>query len=222
VGRLPALALALALGAGCDQGKEPAPSPPPAGGRMDAVAAATTGGAAKPPVAPKAAAAPRKLCEGQRERPAPKGALRTMSVPGAASLPSSLPIGVGKWVWINLWAAWCAPCKEEMPRLQAFQGRLRQGGVLVDLAFVSLDDDERQLQRFLEAQPATGVRASYWLPDGAERPSFLTALGLPINVELPVQALVAPSGQVSCVVQGAIEDGDYAAIAALMGAKPSP
>jgi hypothetical protein len=34
-----------------------------------------------------------------------------------------------------------------------------------------------------------------------------------------VQALVAPSGDVSCIIQGAIEDRDYPALAAFVGAK---
>ena len=35
--------------------------------------------------------------------------------------------------------------------------------------------------------------------------------------ELPVHALIAPSGQVACLIQGAVEDSDYAAIAKIMG-----
>jgi hypothetical protein len=33
-----------------------------------------------------------------------------------------------------------------------------------------------------------------------------------------VQALYAPSGQLACLVQGAIEENDYPAIAAMVGA----
>lgn len=138
---------------------------------------------------------------------------------GAQPLPMTPPFGVGKWVWVNLWAAWCGPCKLEMPRLLTWQQKLSASGVLIDLAFVSLDDDERQLRRFLEAQPQAGVRASYWLPDGSMRSSWLAALGVKESPELPVHALVAPSGQITCVIHGAVEDQDYAAIAAFVGAR---
>jgi len=97
---------------------------------------------------------------------------------------------------------------------------LPAAGVLLELAFVSIDDDERQLVRFLDGQPAAGVKASYWLPEGSGRSSWLGALGLKETPDLPAHALVAPSGQVACVIQGAVEDRDYPAVAAFLGAKP--
>ena len=81
-----------------------------------------------------------------------------------------------------------------------------------------MDDDERETHRFLEAQPASGVRATYWLPE-SERSAWLGALGLKSSNQLPIHALVAPSGQVACVIEGAVEDRDYPAIAAFVGAK---
>jgi len=90
---------------------------------------------------------------------------------------------------------------------------------MIDLAFVSLDDDERQLSRFLEAQPKAGLRTSYWLPEGPSRDTWIGALGVTNAGNLPVHALVNPSGQVACLIQGAVEESDYAAIADIVGAK---
>jgi len=215
--------LPLALAA-CDPPKNDLPAPPTTG-RSNAVAAGDAGATQKPAViAPPTAAvtapsAPRQLCATREQRPPPKGPIRTASAPGVAAPEASIPFGAGKWIWINLWAAWCGPCKEEMPRLLAWREKLRQSGVLVDLAFVSVDDDERQLGRFLETQPAAGVRASYWLPEGTTRTTWLAALGVKESPELPVQALVSPSGQVACVVQGAVEERDYPALASFLGAR---
>ena len=207
--------------AGCDDSKNAVPPPPPMTGRANAVAAketapapsATATGHVTGPTGPA-----RQLCAGQSPRAAPKGALKTAAATGVEAPPASLPLGVGKWVWVNLWAAWCAPCKEEMPRIVAWQEKLRAAGVLMDLAFVSMDDDARQMQRFLEAQPTGGVRATYWLPEN-DRAAWLGSLGLKGSTQLPVQALVAPSGQVACVIEGAVEDRDYPALAAFVGAK---
>jgi thiol-disulfide isomerase/thioredoxin len=210
------------LGA-CEDKGTPLPPPPPTTGRANAVAAKDTASAPTPVVVASSASAaprpPRQLCAGQTPRPAPKGALKTAAASSADPPPDKLPLGVGKWVWVNLWAAWCGPCKEEMPRILGWQEKLRAAGVLIDVAFVSLDDDERETHRFLDAQPATGVRATYWLPEN-DRGAWLGALGLKGGAtQLPVQALVAPSGQVACVIEGAVEDGDYPAIASFVGAK---
>lgn len=220
---IPALALAL-LTAGCETDKKDLPAPPstnrsnavvaPSGAASPAARATATASAQAAPPGP-----PRKLCEGQSPRPAPKGSIKTEAAPGAQALPGSMAFGVGKWVWVNLWAAWCVPCKEEMPRLIAWQKKLSAAGVLLDLAFVSIDDDQRQLQRFLEGQPTSGVRASYWLPEGTGRASWLGSLGLKETPDLPAHALVAPSGQVACVIQGAVEERDFPAVAAYLGAK---
>jgi thiol-disulfide isomerase/thioredoxin len=218
-----ACVFSLALGA-CENGAEK--SAPPVTGRSNAVTAANNSAAgANPAAAPSAKpsaaapAAPRKLCTDTTARPAPKGALKTAAAPGATALPASVSFGVGKWVWVNFWAAWCGPCKEEMPRLLNFQSRLRNAGVMLDLAFVSVDDDERQLSRFLEAQPEAGVRASYWLPEGGGRDTWAAALGVKDTGNLPAHALVAPSGQLACLIQGAVEEGDYQAIADIVGGK---
>jgi len=204
----------------CDDVKPDVAPPPPMTGRANAVTAKP---AATTPVATaaKTTAPPgpaRQLCVGQKQRGAPKGTPKTAAAEGATPLPATMPLGVGKWTWINLWAAWCGPCKEEMPRIIGWQKKLSAAGVMIDLAFLSLDDDERQMRRFLEAQPKDGVRATYWLPEG-ERGGWMGSLGLKESPQLPVQILVAPSGQVACVLEGAVEDRDYAAIASFVGAK---
>lgn len=159
---------------------------------------------------PAARAVQRKICDGQLAKPGrdlTKKALTRKSTPGAKMPPHALP--TGKWLWINLWAAWCAPCKEEMPRIASFAARLAESGHDVAVAFVSLDDDERQLEQFLAATSEGTPRATYWLRDGRERDDWLTAMGTPKAPELPVQLLVDPRGKLRCVVNGAIEDGDY-------------
>ncbi len=220
MGRLSALTLALAA-FGCDAASKDPPAP--VVGRSNAVttqnsATVATSTSASAAVKPAAPAAPRKLCADQLARSAPKGSVKTASAAGATALPASISFGVGKWVWVNLWAAWCGPCKEEIPRIINFHSRLRNAGVLVDVAFVSLDDDDRQLQRFLDTQPEKGLKSTYWLPEGGGRDTWVGALGVKNAGELPVHALVAPSGQVACLIQGAVEDSDYPAIAKIMNA----
>jgi thiol-disulfide isomerase/thioredoxin len=146
----------------------------------------------------------------------PKTAPGRVEATGGPRLPASVPVAHGAWTWINFWAAWCAPCKEEMPRLLAWQDRLARAGTPVRVAFVSLDDDSRQLEQFLGQQPTDGVKASYWLGDGPARAAWLSSLKMKSSPELPEHALVDPTGRVRCFIEGAVEEGDYAEIAALV------
>jgi thiol-disulfide isomerase/thioredoxin len=123
------------------------------------------------------------------------------------------------WTWVNFWAAWCGPCKEEMPRLLSWQGTFSKAATPVRLVFVSLDDDRRQLEQFLASQPEAGVKTSLWLPDGPSRQSWLAALRMKSSPELPEQAIVDPNGRLRCFIEGAVDDGDREEIAALMGGR---
>lgn len=228
LGGLAAALAAVVVGGGCDsRGDAPAKS------RVQAVLSEDTGGAAGTPstvtpvaeprpAAPAAPAAPRPpLCEGQLSAKPQRFKPRTVPVqraaPGGAELPDNpLEASRGKWTWINFWAAWCVPCKEELPILLGWQEKLSGR---VAFTFVSLDDDERQLRDFLEEQPESGLRQTQWLPDGAVRNAWLEALGLSAEPQLPLQVLVDPKGMLRCRVEGAIEAGDLAALEAIVANK---
>ena len=54
----------------------------------------------------------------------------------------------GKVMLLDIWASWCAPCKEELPLLDAMATRLKSKGVVV-LA-VSIDEDRTAAVGFLD------------------------------------------------------------------------
>jgi thiol-disulfide isomerase/thioredoxin len=167
-----------------------------------------------PVVASSAPKAPRVLCAGQMSGPgraAPKKPVSQSVASGEAPLPENLAFG-GGFTWVNFWAAWCAPCKEEIPRLLRFQQELVKGSPGFKLELVSLDDDERQLSGFLSAQSPSGVRRTYWLKEGKEREDWLKAAGLESDPALPFHLLFDPKGKLRCVVKGALEDGDLATL----------
>ena len=212
--------IVMTFAAACDKGAA-------AGGsaRSEQVIATGSMPTAAPSVTPDVthrapvAAPPRISCAGDgnaRGRVLPKAPASHVKAPGAAQLDPRSLLERGSWTWINFWAAWCAPCKEEMPRLLAWQDRLAKAGTPVRVAFVSLDDDGRQLEQFLGQQRPDGVRASYWLADGPSRAAWLSSLKMKSAPELPEHAIVDPTGKVRCFLEGAIEEADYAEIAALV------
>jgi thiol-disulfide isomerase/thioredoxin len=171
-----------------------------------------------PVVASAAPKAPRAICAGQLAGPgraAPKKPLSQNVAGGEAALPETLPLG-GGYTWVNFWAAWCAPCKEEIPRLLRFQQELAKSSAGFKLSFISLDDDERQLSAFLGSQPPSGLRRTYWLKEGKEREEWLKAAGLEADPELPFHLLFDPKGKLRCVVKGALEDSDLTALKAIV------
>jgi len=53
----------------------------------------------------------------------------------------------GSVVLVNFWATWCAPCRDEMPSIQALKEKLA-GKPFVVLA-VNLDEPEPRIRKFL-------------------------------------------------------------------------
>jgi thiol-disulfide isomerase/thioredoxin len=230
MGRLPTLSLALGLAlpilGACDTVSEKN-APMATNERSQAItqkgpvtlsAPATIAVKATESAAPKK---PRSLCAGklaEAGQALPKKHVSHRAAKGVPELPEVLTIGAGKWTWLNFWAAWCAPCKEEIPRLLGFEQKLSASGAAFRLSFVSLDDDERQLQDFLDGQPSAGLRASYWLKEGKEREDWLKSAGQNPDAPLPFHLLIDPKGKIRCAIQGAVEDGDYAEISGLVSA----
>ena len=211
------------LALGCDSS-----DPAPAKSRVQAVLAESGKGNVEPhpepsavPAAGTPSAGPEKralLCDGQLEaKPTafkPHTTPARVAVESAPALPKDpLQHPSGHWTWINFWAAWCVPCKEELPVLFRWREKLADR---VEFRFVSMDDDERQLREFLAREPATGLTSSYWLPDGAVRQGWLEALGLRSEPELPLQLLIDPKGMLRCRVEGAIEPSDLGTLERLI------
>lgn len=59
----------------------------------------------------------------------------------------------GKVVFINFWATWCPPCREEMPGMERLWVRYREKGLLV--VAVSLDRDPLVVPPFVKERKFT-------------------------------------------------------------------
>lgn len=91
----------------------------------------------------------------------------------------------GKWVVVNFWATWCAPCIKEMPELSAMH-TLRANVEVVGLAYE--DTTAEDLLAFLQQRPVTYPVA---IADPYDPPAdFATPRGLPTTY------LINPEGEV--------------------------
>ena len=92
----------------------------------------------------------------------------------------------GKFVLLNLWATWCAPCREEMPALDRLQAEL--GGPRFQVLALSVDQQGPQIARKFFAD--VGVKSLALYVDRSAQATFkLGAVGLPTTL------LVDPAGR---------------------------
>lgn len=206
---------------GCDQAKStPVTVTRDRSQAVLGTSAAQVQNVAMPPTAvtPAAPKVPRKLCGGALSSKGAELSGEPMSrrvAEGERDLPDKLSLST-HYTWINFWAAWCVPCKEEIPRLLEWEKRLNAAGVSFKVVFVSLDDDERQLTAFLGQQPATGLRRSYWLEEGNPRTDWLSKVSMKPDMELPAHLIVDAAAKVRCKIQGAVEDDDFSQLQGLL------
>jgi thiol-disulfide isomerase/thioredoxin len=74
--------------------------------------------------------------------PAPDFTLQT--VDGA---PLQLAQLKGKPVWINFWATWCVPCREEMPAMQELYDEYHGRGL--EIVAVNMEEDPATVRRWI-------------------------------------------------------------------------
>lgn len=100
--------------------------------------------------------------------------------------PKTLKDFRGKTVLLNLWATWCAPCREEMPSLDRLQTALGSGTFEV----VALAVDRTGVQSVKKFLDETGVKSLKLYIDTTTRSgSALKAIGMPTTI------LIDPEGR---------------------------
>jgi len=185
------VSLLLALAA-CQRQPEPAAAP-------------TAGPApATPPAAPPAGTEP---VPPAREITAEQPSLKLPTVDGQTY---DLASHRGKWVVVNFWATWCAPCLKEMPELSALHA-MRDNIEVVGLAYEDIEPAE--MQAFLKAHPVAYPIA---IVDTYQPPAdFAVPRGLPMSY------LIGPDGKVAKQFLGPVEARDIEAAITAAGGKAS-
>lgn len=105
----------------------------------------------------------------------------------------------GKWVVVNFWATWCAPCLKEIPDFNAF-AKSRPDVQFIGLAYEEIA--RADMEAFLKDHP---INYPFAILDVYNPPAdFDTPRGLPMTV------LIAPDGKVAKTFLGPVTSTDLA------------
>lgn len=124
------------------------------------------------------AAGPASVAPASRERvqvgaPLPNVVVRAIKGDGKIAVGSLK----GKVVLLDIWASWCAPCKEELPLLDDMAARLKDQGI--EFMAVSIDEDKAAAEAFLSARPKWTLTVAHdpqgKLPDLLQPPKMPTS-----------------------------------------------
>lgn len=105
-----------------------------------------------------------------------------------------------KWVVVNFWATWCAPCLKEIPDFNAF-AKSRKDVQFIGLAYEEITRED--MSAFLKDHPIDYPFAVIDVYNPPEH--FETPRGLPMTV------LIAPGGKVSKTFLGPVTASDIEA-----------
>jgi cytochrome c biogenesis protein CcmG, thiol:disulfide interchange protein DsbE len=102
----------------------------------------------------------------------------------------------GRWVLVNFWASWCAPCQAEAPALESFQHQHEQQGFTV--LGINLDDTTDDATSFVRRYGLTYPQLREG--DGRDRRDAYGMKGFPESF------LVDPRGKLALIRRGPVNE----------------
>ncbi|BCH30471.1 sodium:dicarboxylate symporter [Mesorhizobium sp. L-8-10] len=130
----------------------------------------------------------------------PPQSLKGLSFNGPDGKPMTLADRAGKTLLVNLWATWCAPCRAEMPALDALQKEM--GSDRFEVVAINIDTgDDTKPKKFLGE---TGVTALGYYRD-ATMGVFEDLKKRALALGLPVTLLIDPEGCLLANMNGPAE-----------------
>jgi thiol-disulfide isomerase/thioredoxin len=120
----------------------------------------------------------------------------------------------GRYVLLNLWATWCVPCRQEMPALDALEGKL--GGQ--DFQVVAVNIDTRDTTKPKAWLKEVGInRLAYFADPQARIFQDLKAIGRAFG--MPTTLLIDPQGCEIATLAGPAEWASDDAVKIVQAAK---
>jgi thiol-disulfide isomerase/thioredoxin len=107
----------------------------------------------------------------------------------------------GKWVLINYWASWCAPCRKEIPELNAFYQAHKKDVVVLGVNYnqemVLGKNYAQSLSELHRTVSAVGIQFPVLRTDPAQ------SLGINEVESIPTTYLIDPNGKLQTPLLGA-------------------
>jgi thiol-disulfide isomerase/thioredoxin len=144
----------------------------------------------------------------------PRLSLPPLAPPPAGRVQPTL--SKGKRAWVNLWATWCRPCLREIPLLLKWQGDLRKDGLDVDVVLLSLDEDAPTLDAFLAGRKDLQAAKIARVAGQADYEQWMKGLAKDPSMPIPIHLLSATNGNLRCLRNGSLHEGDYPAAKAAL------
>ena len=96
----------------------------------------------------------------------------------------------GKYVYIDIWATWCAPCRQEIPFLQEAEKMYENKNI----TFVSISiDEEKTREKWNTMVTEKSLGGIQLIADNAWKSDFITAYGIK---SIPRFILIDPQGNI--------------------------
>ena len=128
------------------------------------------------------------------------GAAPDFTLPSIDGTPVRLSELKGKPVFINFWATWCVPCREEMPLMREVYEQNREKGLVI-LA-VDMEEDASLVRRWVEQG---GYTFTFLLDSDGELIKRYNVTAAPTSY------FVGPDGLIRDVKLGALSRSDMQA-----------
>lgn len=106
----------------------------------------------------------------------------------------------GRWLVVNYWAEWCAPCREELPELNALDQ------VADNIQVVGIHFDAYEGAELLELSERMDIRFPVLGHD------FAAAYDLPLPQVLPTTYIINPAGELAHTLQGPQDEAGLLAL----------
>lgn len=94
----------------------------------------------------------------------------------------------GKYIYIDIWATWCGPCRQEIPFLQQMEDNYRNKNITFVSISIDAPRDVDKWKKFIAEKNLGGIQL---ISDKADESEFIKAFGV---VTIPRFILIDPSG----------------------------